>query len=61
MLLLILLDASTIIVESHERVVDSSVSSCVLLMRHPQPSHRGGHPCAVDVLLGPTGVMPHPG
>ena len=24
---------------------------------HPQPPHRDGHPCAVDVLPGPTGVI----
>ena len=30
-------------------------------MSHPQPSHRGGHPCTVDVLPGPTGAMLHPG
>ena len=40
---------------AHGCVVDSSVSSCVLLMSHPQPSHRGGHTCTVDALPGPTG------
>ena len=28
----------------------------VVVSGHPQPSHRDGHPCTVDVLLGPTDV-----
>ena len=24
---------------------------------HPQPPHRDGHPCTVEVLPGPTGVI----
>ena len=31
---------------------------CVVVVSgHPQPSHRDGHPCIVDVLPGPTGVI----
>ena len=29
----------------------------VVVSGHPQPSHRDGHPCTVDVLPGPTGVI----
>ena len=29
----------------------------VVVSGHPQPSHRDGHPCTVDVLPGPTGVV----
>ena len=42
-------------VESHECVVDSSVSPCVLLMSHPQPSHRGGAPVYSGCLTGTHG------
>ena len=33
----------------------------VVVTRHPQPSHRVGHPCTVDVLPGPTDVTYSPG
>ena len=29
----------------------------VVVSGHPWPSHRYGHPCTVDVLPGPTGVI----
>ena len=35
--------------------------SLVVVSGHPQPSHRDGHPCTVDVLPGPTGGIQSPG
>ena len=32
-----------------------------LVVGHPQPSWRTRHPCTVDVLPGPTGVILSPG
>ena len=29
----------------------------VVVSGHPQPPRRDGHPCTVDVLPGPTGVI----
>ena len=44
----------------HVRVRSCFLASCGGFC-HPQPSHRDGHPCAVDVLPGPTGVIWSPG